>query len=83
MFSNCGILQLHFFRCEDFVYFCDVHHTFSMGPRCCGTLFNPDPVFTHSGVCYTIKTDIVEYLASSYSSIRFYFTIDNANSFSE
>ena len=65
------------------MYFCDIHHNFSMGPKCCRDFFDDTPVFNHAGVCYTVKTEIREHIASSYSNIRYYFIVDNDKAFSK
>ena len=67
------------FRCDTFVFFCEVHRSPYMSPEldssgifdtCCDHLFHKEPIFTYSGTCYTTNAKIVENFPSIYNSVK-------------
>jgi len=68
---------LIFFRCKDFINFCEIHRSFFFSSpnfpnqkKCCDVLFNSDPVFTYAGTCFTTKRAIFETMPFTYSSVK-------------
>merc|ERR1712226_1607791 len=63
-------------RCEDLVYFCDIHRKIYFSDKkadnrsrnCCDGYFNPEPFFTRSGTCFTTHQDVREYYPFLFSS---------------
>jgi hypothetical protein len=65
------------YRCEDFISLCEVHRRFLFsGPdhpadkKCCGTLFNPVPFFSHAGTCFSTYATVYERSPFTFSSIK-------------
>lgn len=63
------------YRCEDTIIFCEVHKQFYNGPAgadnaCCGQFFDPTPIFSYQGTCYTTKFQVMETLPYIYNSIK-------------
>ena len=77
---NC--LQI-LYRCENFVYYCEIHHLYYNATECCNNIFESKPFFSISGICYTTKLAINEQYPSSYSNIKFYFRLDREAAFSK
>ncbi len=48
-------------------------------PRCCGTFFDTEPIFTSTGVCFTSKMKIVETYPSSLSSVKIWLNTNMKN----
>ena len=55
------------FSCEDFIMYCEIHRRQYPSaapkkvlgtklPTCCQALFDPIPIFTYSGTCFTTKS---------------------------
>ncbi len=48
-------------------------------PMCCTEFFDPVPMFTMSGTCYTSKAEVVENFPSVYSAIRVWLMTSQQN----
>ena len=66
--------------CEDVIVYCDDHRSVTVSTSlpngqknttCCTLYFNEDPIFTHSGTCYTTNKPIIERFPASFSSVKF------------
>lgn len=70
-------------RCVDFVQYCEFHLTYFMDTTCCEKLFKPEPIFSHRGVCYSTRDDIVELFPSSMSFLSMLLAVKRDNAFSQ
>jgi hypothetical protein len=63
------------------IIYCEIHRKQFLGspakqalgasfPTCCEHLFNPSPIFTYSGTCFTTKMFVEEDLASIFNSMQ-------------
>ena len=74
-------------RCEDFISMCEVHRRFLFSgsgypdeKKCCGTLFNPVPFFSHTGTCFTTHATVYERSPFTFSSIKVWLNVETKNS---
>jgi hypothetical protein len=74
-------------RCEDFITLCEVHSRILFSgahhpaeKKCCGTLFNPVPFFSHAGTCFTTHATVYERSAFTFSSVKVWLNVESENS---
>ena len=65
-----------FFRCERFVIHCEVSTVVMTREECCRTFFNPKPIFTTLGTCFTSKAEVFTKYGGMQSKIMIYLEVD-------
>ena len=71
-------------RCEDFIFFCDIHKDFSQPNEegktpCCDNYFNKEPIFTPSGVCYATNRSVTEENPFEFSAMEIWVNLEFPN----
>lgn len=72
-------------RCENFITMCGFHgqYYFSSNDtdpndKCCGTIFDPKPIFVNTGTCFTSTLEIPEVWPFTFSYIKILLRVDEA-----
>ena len=71
--------------CTEFLFFCEIHRQFHLMdeldpqdvfPNCCGDFFNPEPMFSTQGTCFTSFKEVTEQTASAVSAIKLWINVN-------